>query len=46
MAHEVTNQKIRTVGEAVAEEDGDQVVFTTLADLFDVRKAFLRPVYD
>ncbi|KAH7308613.1 hypothetical protein B0I35DRAFT_98974 [Stachybotrys elegans] len=38
----VANQKVHTVGEAVAEEDSDQMVVTTLADLFDVRKASSR----
>ncbi|KEY74414.1 hypothetical protein S7711_04456, partial [Stachybotrys chartarum IBT 7711] len=41
-SHEVANQKIHTIGEAIAEEDSDQMVVTTLADLFDVRKASSR----
>ncbi|EXA30552.1 hypothetical protein FOVG_18081 [Fusarium oxysporum f. sp. pisi HDV247] len=36
---QVANQKVYTVGEMVADGDSDQVVITTLADLFDVRKA-------
>lgn len=40
MAGEVYHQKIHTIGEAVAEDNSDQVVVTTLADLFDVKKAF------
>ncbi|KAM0547828.1 hypothetical protein ACHAPJ_010174 [Fusarium lateritium] len=35
----VANQKVYTVGELVADGDSDQVVITSLADLFDVRKA-------
>ena len=38
-ASEVTRQKIYRVGEAIADGDSDQVVVTTLADLFDVKKA-------
>lgn len=36
---EVTNQKIHIVGEVVADGDSDQVVVTTLADMFNVGKA-------
>ncbi|KAH6967643.1 hypothetical protein BKA56DRAFT_497203 [Ilyonectria sp. MPI-CAGE-AT-0026] len=36
---QVANQKVYTVGEIVADGDSDQVVITTLADLFDARKA-------
>lgn len=36
---QVSNQKIHTFGEVIAEENSDQVVVTTLADLFDIRKA-------
>ena len=36
---QVSTQKIHTFGEVTAEGDSDQVVVTTLADLFDVRKA-------
>ncbi|RAQ54250.1 hypothetical protein AFGD_005525 [Aspergillus flavus] len=39
VASEVSRQKIYRVGEAVADGDSDQVVVTTLADLFDVKKA-------
>ena len=36
---QVSQQKIHIVGEVVADGDSDQVVVTTLADLFDVKKA-------
>ncbi|KAJ5111886.1 hypothetical protein NUU61_001516 [Penicillium alfredii] len=39
MASEVSTQKIYRVGELIADGDSDQVVVTTLADLFDVKKA-------
>ena len=39
MASEVSTQKIYRVGEVIADGDSDQVVVTTLADLFDVKKA-------
>jgi hypothetical protein len=39
VASEVSHQKIYRVGEVIADGDSDQVVVTTLADLFDVRKA-------
>ncbi|KAL2848397.1 hypothetical protein BJY01DRAFT_159920 [Aspergillus pseudoustus] len=39
VASDISNQKIFKVGEVVADGDSDQVVVTTLADLFDVRKA-------
>ncbi|RFU26134.1 hypothetical protein B7463_g10201, partial [Scytalidium lignicola] len=39
VAGEVSRQKIHRVGEAIADGDSDQVVVTTLADLFDVKKA-------
>lgn len=42
VASEVSRQKIHRIGEAVAEDESDQVVVTTLADLFDVRKALSR----
>jgi len=32
------HRKIHTIGEVAADDDTDQVVITTLADLFDVRK--------
>lgn len=39
MASEVCSQKIYRLGEVIADGDSDQVVVTTLADLFDVKKA-------
>lgn len=36
---QMSRQKIHTFGEVIAEGDSDQVVVTTLADLFDIRKA-------
>lgn len=36
---EVSRQKIYSVKEAIADGDSDQLVVTTLADLFDVKKA-------
>lgn len=39
---EVYRRKIHNVGEAIADGDSDQVVVTTLADLFDVKKALSR----
>lgn len=39
MGNEVSSQKIFRIGEVVADGDSDQVVVTTLADLFDVKKA-------
>ncbi|WYZ38134.1 hypothetical protein EsH8_III_000048 [Colletotrichum jinshuiense] len=36
---QLAHKKIFTVGEMVADGDSDQVVVTTLADLFDVKKA-------
>jgi hypothetical protein len=39
VANEVSSKKIYRVGEVIATGDSDQVVVTTLADLFDVRKA-------
>lgn len=41
-SHEVTNQKIHIIGEVIAEGDSDQVVVTTLADMFNVGKAISR----
>ncbi|RYP42956.1 hypothetical protein DL768_010164 [Monosporascus sp. mg162] len=41
-SREAASQKIHTIGEAIAEGDSDQMVVTTLADLFEVRKAFSR----
>ncbi|KAL4916337.1 hypothetical protein BDW62DRAFT_212059 [Aspergillus aurantiobrunneus] len=40
VASDAFSQKIFRVGEVVADGEGDQVVVTTLADLFDVKKAF------
>ena len=42
MASEVSSQKIYRIGEVIADGDSDQVVVTTLADLFDVKKALSR----
>lgn len=39
---EVSRRQIYTIGEAVADGDSDQLVVTTLADLFDVKKAVSR----
>jgi hypothetical protein len=39
MASEVSRQKVCIVGEVIADGDSDQVVVSTLADLFDVKKA-------
>ena len=39
---EVSNRKIHSIGEAIADGDSDQLVVTTLADLFDVKKALSR----
>ncbi|GAB1316431.1 hypothetical protein MFIFM68171_06641 [Madurella fahalii] len=39
---QVKHRKIHTVGEVVANDDTDQVVITTLADLFDVRKVLAK----
>ncbi|KAK4089230.1 hypothetical protein Purlil1_6219 [Purpureocillium lilacinum] len=36
---QVSQQKIHIIGEVIADGDSDQVVVTTLADLFDVKKA-------
>jgi hypothetical protein len=36
------HQKIHTIGEVIADDDTDQVVVTTLADLFDVRKVLAK----
>ncbi|SPO06905.1 uncharacterized protein DNG_09599 [Cephalotrichum gorgonifer] len=38
-AKEVSRRKIHTVGEVIADGSSDQVVVTTWADLFDVKKA-------
>lgn len=39
MANEISRQKVYRIGEVVADGDSDQVVVTTLADLFDIGKA-------
>lgn len=39
VASEVSRQKTYRIGEVIADGDSDQVVVTTLADLFDVNKA-------
>lgn len=39
VASEVSHQKVYRIGEVIADGDSDQVVVTTLADLFDVKKA-------
>jgi hypothetical protein len=39
VASEISRQKIYRIGEAIADGDSDQVVVTTLADLFDIKKA-------
>jgi hypothetical protein len=39
VANEVSRQTVYRIGEVIAENDSDQVVVTTLADLFDVKKA-------
>jgi hypothetical protein len=39
VASEVSRQKVYRIGEVIAEGDSDQVVVTTLADLFDIKKA-------
>lgn len=41
-ASEQVDRKIHTIGEVVADDDTDQVVVTTLADLFDVRKVLAK----
>ncbi|ORY62628.1 uncharacterized protein BCR38DRAFT_372645 [Pseudomassariella vexata] len=41
-SEQVAHQKIHTIGEVMADHDTDQVVVTTLADLFDVRKVFAK----
>ena len=39
VASEVSQQKVYKIGEVIADGDSDQVVVTTLADLFDIKKA-------
>jgi hypothetical protein len=40
VSNQVADKKVHTFGEIIAEGDSDQMVITTLADLFDVRKAW------
>lgn len=40
VASEISRQKVYRVGEVIADGESDQVVVTTLADLFDVKKAW------
>lgn len=42
MAAEASRQKVYRIGEVIADGDSDQVVVTTLADLFDIGKALSR----
>lgn len=39
VANEVSRQTVFRIGEVIAEGESDQVVVTTLADLFDIKKA-------
>ncbi|KAF2173317.1 hypothetical protein M409DRAFT_17258 [Zasmidium cellare ATCC 36951] len=39
IATEITRQKVYKIGEVIADGNSDQVVVTTLADLFDIGKA-------
>ena len=39
LAGEVSRQKVYRIGEVIAEDESDQVVVTTLADLFDIQRA-------
>jgi hypothetical protein len=38
-SNEVSRQKIYNIGEAIADKDSDQVLVTSLADLFDIKMA-------
>ncbi|ETN40282.1 uncharacterized protein HMPREF1541_04558 [Cyphellophora europaea CBS 101466] len=42
VASEVSRQTVYRIGEVIAEGDSDQVVVNTLADLFDIKKAFAK----
>ena len=42
VASEASRQKIYRIGEVIADGDSDQVVVTTLADLFDIKKALAK----
>lgn len=44
MASEVSRQKVYRIREVVADDDSDQVVVTTLADLFDIKRASSKKV--
>ena len=39
VANEVSPQKVYRIGEVIADDNSDQVVVTTLADLFEIKKA-------
>jgi len=41
-SQQVHYRKIHTIGEVIADDDTDQIVVTTLADLFDVRRVFAK----
>lgn len=41
-SEQVRFQKIHTIGEVVSDDDTDQVVVTTVADLFDVRRVLAK----
>jgi Fungal N-terminal domain of STAND proteins len=42
MASKVSHQKVYKTEEVIADSDSDQVVVTTLADLFDIKKALFK----
>ncbi|KXJ88720.1 hypothetical protein Micbo1qcDRAFT_189799 [Microdochium bolleyi] len=42
LASDISSQKIHIIGEVIADDDSDQVVVTTLADLFDVKKVMAK----
>lgn len=42
VASEVSRQTVYRIGEVIAEGDSDQVLVNTLADLFDIKKAFAK----
>jgi len=39
---QIQNRKVHMIGEVIADDDTDQVVITTLADLFDVKKVLAK----
>jgi len=39
---QIQQRKIHVIGEVIADDDNDQVVITTLADLFDVKKVLAK----